>query len=236
MTKKAVIVCLLIFIFSGTSHADDQKKYAIGTRASYYMPYNNDIAIDLGNDIGGGINFLYNVQENLGLELSIEQFKPVVKRDIGVNNVNNKDVNIGEVNIGRIKTTQFLLKAQYKPIKKGKFIPYFGGGIGYLFNSFESQQSVGLITMIFDGSVITDIPSVDFTIENSFAYLLNAGADYYFTDKWSINIDIINLWAEVDTKTVTIMGKGGFEYEVLNITNDLDFDSLNIGLGIRYYF
>ena len=46
--------------------SDDQKKYAIGARASYYMPYNNDIVIDLGNDIGGGINFLYNVTEKGG--------------------------------------------------------------------------------------------------------------------------------------------------------------------------
>lgn len=234
MTKKAVIVCLLILIISGTSYANDQKKYAIGTRASYYMPYNNDIAIDLGNDLGGGINFLYNVQKDFGLELSIEQFKPAVKRDIGIE---REGVNIGEVCIGRIKTTQFLLKAQYKPVRKGKFVPYFGGGIGYLFNLFESQQSIGLIRMDFgDGTVITDTPSVDFTIEDSFAYLLNVGADYYFTDRWSINIDIVNLWAEVDTKTVTTMGKGGSRREVLNTTNDLDFDSLNIGLGIRYYF
>lgn len=219
--RKIASLALMVFLvlnIINLAHAKESK-FAVGGRLSYFNSRDRDPDTTIENDLGVGMNLQYIPTPSMALELSVDQYKLDAKEDICAG--------CGD-NIGELKTTPIFLKAQFRPITNGETIPYFGIGGGRLLNSFKEGSGLENLIYVPTGTPVT----FDIDIEDSWAYLINAGADHFISEAWSINLDVMYVWSEADTKTtMNVQGSNSI------VTEDkIKLDFIAIGIGARYHF
>jgi outer membrane protein len=148
------------------------------------------------------VDFSYFVTSNIAAELILTYPQ---KQDLYLNNGGT------QTKIGTFKHLPPTLTAQYHFTSLGAFKPYLGAGFNYTRLSRVSFEPA--------------VASLNLDLKrNSFGLALQAGADYAFDKKWSLNLDVkkVQIKTEVSSNGTKI---GTFKV-----------DPLLIGAGVGYKF
>lgn len=97
---------------------------------------------------------------------------------------------------------------QYHFTPDRTFSPYVGAGLNY--SIFYNEKGTNFN---------------DFDIDNGLGYALQAGVDYWISDKWGFNFDVKKIFLNVDASV---------ENGAANA--DIDLDPWLIGAGVSYHF
>ena len=112
------------------------------------------------------------------------------------------------VDLGDVWVLPPTLNLQYHFNPEGKFRPYAGAGLGYIFYYGEDSGAVNNIKY-----------------DDGISYSLQVGADFEIDEHWAFNMDVKKLYHNTD---VSINGGA--------ITADVDLDPWVIGTGLSYRF
>lgn len=142
--------------------------------------------VDVDNDTQLGITGTYMVSDHIGVELlAATPFEHDIKGSSGA--INNLD-------IGSTKQLPPTLTIQYYPMNaKSVFQPYAGIGINYT-TFFDTETSNSL-------NAALAIPKSSMSIDNSWGWSAQIGADYAINEEWLLNAAV--RYIDIDT-TATI--------------------------------
>ncbi len=126
------------------------------------------------------------------------------------------DVKGDSFELGELTVMPLMLTGQFRLTPIGPVIPYVGGGVGYYINEFDESSEAK------DKAEVKDID-----IDNSLGLHINAGLDWFLTDDFALNLDARYIWTEADIEG---------EEEGSNVIDEIDFEALTIGSGIKFYF
>ncbi len=115
----------------------------------------------------------------------------------------------------RVLPPSLLLQYHFRPTQK--FKPYIGAGLNYTMFLDESTEGTGRTALGLSG--------VD--LDNSFGFVLQAGADYQISDRWYLNADIKYIDLNTTATANSLLGP---------VRVDVDIDPLLFGIGIGYRF
>jgi outer membrane protein len=118
---------------------------------------------------------------------------------------------VGNIDLGSLDLLPPTLTLQYHCTAYKRFRPYVGAGLSYILIPDEDPG---------------DADWVDYD-DNEIGYTLQVGFDYFFTDNWSLNVDLKKVWVDVD---VAVGALGTV------VTTNVDVDPWLIGVGIGYRF
>lgn len=155
----------------------------------------------LNNDVIPEVDFSYFLTDNIALELIAGTSRHKVSAVGGGANIA----------VGEISVLPPTLTLQYHFMPKEKFSPYVGAGLNYTF-FYAADDAAG-----FSG----------LKVNSSLGYALQAGADFFITDKVFLNIDVKKIWLDSTLKT----NLGGTA-----LRSKVDIDPWVIGAGIGYKF
>lgn len=166
-----------------------------------------------GLKYGGNINLI--ITKNIAIELS------------GLNSQSEVQENPGGLSKGKISITSIGLSIQGRfPLGK-HFVPYIIGGGSYWTNKFT-----------IDANTISPWENLGFKIreeiENSTGIHFGVGMDFFITRKIAINGDV--RYFKINTKGNWKISEQVTNLEVSNRLEDLDFSSVMIGLGLKFFF
>ena len=116
----------------------------------------------------------------------------------------------GKIDVGSTSVLPPTLTLQYHFMPASRFSPYVGAGINYTF--FYNTEPGGS-------------PVTRFSLKNGFGEALQVGFDYAWTDRWSINVDVKQLFLPV---------KASIDSGLIRAKTNLD--PLVVGLGVGYKF
>lgn len=102
---------------------------------------------------------------------------------------------------------------QYHPRPHEKFSPYVGAGLNYSFFYGENAANGNGVTAL--------------DVDGGLGYALQAGADYWISEHWGMNLDVKKLFLNVDAD----MRVGGAP-----VSADIDLDPWIVGAGVAYRF
>lgn len=120
---------------------------------------------------------------------------------------------LGAVDLGRVTHFPPTLTAKYHFTQFGAVKPYVGAGVNYTHFFDESRPASGPVTRI--------------DYDDSFGPALQAGADYWLGDHWSVFADARKIWINSD---VTI------DAGATRINADVDIDPWVVTVGVGYRF
>lgn len=123
------------------------------------------------------------------------------------------EIHAGTLNVGNTWILPPTVTLQYHFTPDSKFSPYVGAGINYsLF--YGEDEGTGFTSLDVDGG---------------FGFAVQAGFDYWLSEKWGLNIDAkyIDLDVDVDTNL------GG---TTPLSANDVELNPLIVGAGVSYRF
>jgi outer membrane protein len=152
---------------------------------------------DADSDLVPELDFTYFITDNIAVELILA----TTTHDVKVN---------GVPDLGAVSLIPPILTLQYHFNPKGKLSPYVGAGVNY--------------TIFYDENPSSDISNIDY--DNAFGWALQAGVDFAFDSRWSINFDVKKVWLNTDVS----VNSGAIT------ANDVDIDPWIISLGIGYRF
>jgi outer membrane protein len=215
MKKEMVIVfCVTsMLLFCGNvGHAQDMEgKFGVGARAAY-VDYSNDHYVAGGarvkaepDDVGMyGVNLTYFVQKYASFELSADY----TEADIELRSLGSSGT------AGALEQVPVLLTARIHFSTNPKVNPYIGAGVGYYWNSFDTDREAEFIYG----------PGADIEIDDTYGFHVNAGIEVFVIDDLAINVDIKHIWSDVELEVP------GFSDE------DINLNALVAGVGLKYYF
>jgi outer membrane protein len=125
--------------------------------------------------------------------------------------VTAKGTAVGKIDLGYLDLIPPTVTAQYHFMPEQAFSPYVGGGLTYAWIPNEDPGDATAVR--YDDGVI--------------GYTLQAGFDYAFNEKWSLNCDIKKIWVEVDVE-VDALGT--------TVKTTVDVDPWLFGIGVGYRF
>jgi opacity protein-like surface antigen len=142
--------------------------------------------------VGPAINAqaLYGISKYIAVGLALEWQKNSVTVD-----------GPPDIDLGSARTVSILPTVELRPGRFGKFMPYGTLALGMNFNSFSEEDDVGEIEP-----------------DNTFAFRIGAGADYFITPKLALNSELA--WK---------MNKGDVA------GSDYDASSMLFLLGLRFH-
>lgn len=205
--KSAILIamCITVFITGQSVMAQDGNgRFSVGANVSYVdiASTGKDVNIEYDSNVLYGASLTYYLDKHFSCELSIGYFQLDV-------DATGNGMTFG---FGDLQQFPVLLTARYHlPIKNGMISPYLGGGGGYYFNNFDTSQRVTLA----GGNIHTD---------NSFAFHLNSGIEFYVKKDIAITLDFKYIWNETD---------GVFTMVGVAATDDMDLNTLLIGVGFK---
>lgn len=152
-------------------------------------------SVDIDDDYVPELDISYFFTDNIAAELVLATA--------------NHDVSSSVVgSLGDVALLPPTLTLQYHFAPKRTFSPYVGAGVNYTF-FYKEHGAAGL--------------PIDY--DDSFGWALQAGADFWINEEWSINVDIKKIFLSTD---VSIAGGA--------VTADVDIDPWIFGLGVGYRF
>ncbi|WP_114391875.1 OmpW/AlkL family protein [Oleisolibacter albus] len=122
---------------------------------------------------------------------------------------------VGDADLGSVWLLPPTLTLQYHFAPKSAFSPYVGAGINY--------------TIFYGDKESKNIKGVDVSYDNSFGWALQAGVDYFITDRLLLNFDVKKIFLNTDVKVKGLAG-------IPLVKGDADIDPWLIGVGIGYRF
>lgn len=203
----AALSVFAMLLNAQTAFAKDKGDFLMRMRAIAFMPDSGGATAQLGGDADVGnavvpeLDFTYFFTKNIAAELILATTQ---------HSVSLEGSSSGKLDLGRVQLLPPHINLQYHFMPDGKFSPYVGAGVGYVF--FLKEK---------DGSSIN---SIDY--KNSVSWSLQAGLDYKINDRWSLNLDVKKVF--VDTE-LHINGGGV-------TAGDVDLDPWVFGLGVGYRF
>jgi outer membrane protein len=155
----------------------------------------------LNNDIIPEVDFTYFLTDNIAFELIAGTSRHKVSA-VGAG---------ANINVGKISVLPPTLTAQYHFMPKEKFSPYVGAGLNYTI-FYAADDASG-----FNGLKVN--PSLGFALQ--------AGADFFVTDKVFLNLDVKKIWLDSTLKT---------NLGATALTSKVDINPWVIGVGVGYKF
>ncbi len=216
---KRILVAFVVvslILFSSIVLASDGSRFGIGVRGGFVFSGDDSIIdatdgtridIDVNSSFSFGINTTYVMSDVLSMELSADY---VLDRDTEFTTPGQS------MRGGAISTIPLLLTLRIHIPTNSGFRPYIGGGVGWYFNSFDQDP---LWTAFNPGS------NVD--LDDSFAWLANAGLELFFTENVALNLDAKYIWSRPD---LNVAAPGSYQ------TYEIDLDGFVVGMGIKFYF
>jgi outer membrane protein len=157
---------------------------------------------EVDSAIAPDLNFTYFFTDNFAAELTLTYAE---------HDVSAEKTAVGNIDLGSLDLLPPTLTLQYHCTAYKRFRPYVGAGLSYILIPDEDPG---------------DADWVDYD-DNEIGYTLQVGFDYFFTDNWSLNVDLKKVWVDVD---VAVGALGTV------VTTNVDVDPWLIGVGIGYRF
>jgi len=129
--------------------------------------------------------------------------------------------------VGQVKHLPPTLSLQYHFLPDGKFQPYVGAGVNY--------------TIFFDDSEEGTLKALGGTLDiedNSLGLAGQVGFDYFFNDKWFVNLDLRYIGIETKAK-VTLPADAispGVPATFTTIKEDVSIDPWVYGINVGFKF
>jgi outer membrane protein len=208
------VTSVLLFCVNLSLAQDIEGKFGIGARIAY-VNYSDDdyvvhgVKVDTEPDDATmyGMNLTYFFHRYASFELSVDYTEADVELSaLGLSG-----------DAGEITQVPVLLTLRMHFSTNPKVSPYIGGGVGYYFNSFDTNRTVA--EFIYG-------PGADIEVDDSFGYHVSGGIEYFVTDNAAINVDVKYIWQEVEAG----VNVPGFTDE------EFDIDTFVAGAGFKYYF
>ena len=155
----------------------------------------------LNNDVIPEVDFSYFLTDNIALELIAGTSRHKVSA-VGAG---------ANIAVGEISVLPPTLTLQYHFLPKEKFSPYVGAGLNYTF-FYAADDAAG-----FNG----------LKVNSSLGFALQAGADFFITDKWFLNVDVKKIWLDSTLKT---------NLGATALRSSVDIHPWVIGAGFGYKF
>lgn len=119
------------------------------------------------------LDITYFFTNHIGMELILGTSKHDLKL---------KDSALGDLDLGDTWILPPTLTLQYHFSRDKQFSPYIGAGINYTLPYAEDN-----------GRHVSKLEA-----DGSFGFALQAGADYWLTENWGLNLDVKKIWVDVD--------------------------------------
>ena len=201
--------CLLLHATAGAGLAAGDSPWMVRVRALGIMPDDSSSQIsviggeaEVNNAIAPDLNFTFFFTDNIAAELTLTYAE---------HDVSAEKTAVGNVDLGSLDLLPPTLTVQYHCTAYKRFRPYAGAGLSYILIPDEDPG---------------DADWVDYD-DNEIGYALQVGFDYFFTDNWSLNVDLKKVWVDVD---VAVGALGTV------VTTNVDVDPWLFGVGIGYRF
>ena len=107
--------------------------------------------------------------------------------------------------------------AKYHFNSKGKFSPYVGAGVTYIW--FYSEDSKN---------------NVDLNLKDGFGYAVQLGLDVNTASKWSYNVDVKKIFFETDAYVGATTAGGAYVADALRSKVTLDPLVVSVGFGYKF--
>ncbi|MCG2633602.1 MAG: OmpW family protein [Gammaproteobacteria bacterium] len=147
------------------------------------------------------VDFTYMVTNNLGLELILATSEHDVDGSGSISG-------LGDIIEASVLPPTLTLQYHFTP--QAKFRPYAGAGVNY--TMFYSEETKGALS------------GLDVSLENSWGWAAQLGADWDLNSDWFLNVDV--KYVDIDT-TAKIAGIG-------NVSVEIDPVIFGIGVGKRF--
>jgi outer membrane protein len=225
MAKKYIIPLFVaagfLLIFAEIGFAQDmQGRFGVGAWAAYviyegdeydYSIYDVDADFDEAAMYGGTLT--YFLHRYFSLELSAGY----VDTDVDLKIQAPGDITRSVVGVGNLEQFPVLLTARTHFSTNPKVNPYFGVGVGYYFNDFDSSDFV-----------LGEMPSGGrLDPEDSIGFHINTGVEIFLDENFAFNLEMKYLWHDTDVQAKAP------EYTTEEFS--LDLDAFCVGIGFKYY-
>ncbi|MCC6543798.1 MAG: outer membrane beta-barrel protein [Nitrospirae bacterium] len=224
----AVVMGIILWFFGiwtmiDTVHAKSiQGRYSIGANVAAVGPVaQNDAGplgwLELDSSTGFGFTFTRGWGENSAFEISLDRSA----HDVTATNLNDP--------IAEVTMTTLMATLQYRG-KAGSpgFSTFFGIGAGYSLNSSEFSSQVKEECRALS-------VTCSFETDNSVAFHLQGGTDYFFNDDWALSFEGGFTYSKASSNhDLTI--SNGFTTVTEKGTDDLDLHRFDLRVGVKYYF
>lgn len=178
---------------------------------------------DINNEVPG-----LTFEGNAGLALNAQVFYGVSKNlAVGVMldwNRNDVDINaLGlSVKLGTLNAVSLMPYAELRSTYD-RWAPYAGVGLGININSFSVESQVNNACVALFGG------NCDVKPDNTFAFKMSAGTDYFLTENFALNADL-GWKRNSGSLDITVPGLG------TSTGNDFNASVLTLMVGVRAYF
>jgi len=185
--------------------------FGLGISAGYANP--TEGIYDGGVLFSG--RFCFSITKNIGLELKGLMFQSSVEGE-------PEGLSTGKMTFVPI---QLSIQGRF-PVGKS-IVPYIGLGACYYLSSFE-----------VDSEIVDDWNALGFDIEeevdNTLGFHFGLGLDYFFTKNLALNADISYCLVKLKGSwSITDQVSGT---QVSGDLEDLNFNTIMLGMGLKYYF
>lgn len=182
---------------------DDKERWIIRARAINVFPDESSTVTGLATGTEAKaesvwtpeFDFTYFFTDNVAAELILATSKHDMSTNTGID-------------LGEVWVLPPTINLQYHFLPEGKWRPYAGAGLGYIFYYNE------------DSGVTSNIE-----YDDGISYSLQVGMDYEIDRNWALNADIKRLWHNTDVR----IADGA-------INADIDLDPWVLGVGVAYRF
>jgi outer membrane protein len=215
------VVATVVLIFGQTSLAQDmQGRFGVGVRAAYVI-YEGDEYDYLGNRIEAdydeagmyGGNLTYFVHKYISFELSADYVETDVNLKIPVPGETREVVGVGE-----IQQIPLQLTARTHISTNPKINPYFGVGLGYYVNDFNSADLVRAAMP----------PGGKLEVDESIGFHINTGVEIFLDEHVAFNLELEYVWNDTDLKARV----PGYTTEEMSV----ELDGFCAAVGVKFYF
>lgn len=205
LTSLLTVVALGVSSLAGAAERDPQATgaapehhWVFGIRPGFSVLTQEGFA-NTGADVGFALNFqgLYAINSWFLAGLTLEWER------------RHFDAESPSLSLGTLNTVSLIPTVEVRPIRYGNLVPYASGGIGVNVNSFSESNQVG---------------STKISPDNTFAFRLAGGTDYFVTKRLALNTEIA--WKR---------NRGGIDIGSVS-GQPFDASSFNFLFGIRYTF
>ncbi len=229
-----VVLAALILVFVSSNQLfAEEGKIAIGVQGGLVTSIANE-AIDgysdteWDNGFAFGINTTYRFPVGLTLGIDLQRFETELTEN---------DFEIGEATITPLL---FMIGMQSIPTEKRGLAGHLYVGLGYSFNDCDEgddiEQLARDIEELLDYYGYDADVSLKLDIEDSFAFALGLGGDYFFNENFSWNIiDIRMLLLSPDGKVKVKVEYAGESAED-ELTEELNLNNIQISTGLKFWF
>lgn len=239
-TKHSLIaVTLAALVVSAPSNASDNPWYvsvsvkqadlsSLETQSTDQVAgVTRNIGIDTDDETGFGVSvgrtlFTQNNGNSFSLELNYSNTDHDLEELRFMNNVFLASEGLSS---GSVEAETILLRAKYQ-FDLGSFKPYVGVGVG------QTDLSVDALYGASVGSAIGAVPPFATGDDSATALELRAGIEYRFSESFGVFLE----YASTDVDDIEFSRTGGGPGGLATTTQsgDFDFDSLNLGLNVRF--